>query len=42
MKIGLAQLNTTVGDLAGNHRKILDAYRELVAQAIASLKKLGG
>ena len=32
MKIGLAQLNTTVGDLAGNHRKILDAYRELVAQ----------
>jgi predicted amidohydrolase len=25
MKIGLAQLNTTVGDLAGNHRKILNA-----------------
>ena len=30
MKIGFAQLNTTVGDLAGNHRKILAAYRELV------------
>jgi NAD+ synthetase len=30
MKIGFAQLNTTVGDLAGNHRKILDAYRDLV------------
>lgn len=29
MKIGLAQINTTVGDLAGNHRKILAAYREL-------------
>jgi NAD+ synthase (glutamine-hydrolysing) len=31
MRIGLAQLNTTVGDLAGNSRKILDAYRSLVA-----------
>ena len=30
MKIGLAQLNTTVGDLAGNHRKIIEAYRALV------------
>jgi NAD+ synthetase len=30
MRIGFAQLNTTVGDLAGNHRKILAAYRELV------------
>ena len=30
MKIGFAQLNTTVGDLAGNHRKILAAYRDLV------------
>jgi NAD+ synthase (glutamine-hydrolysing) len=27
MKIGLAQLNTTVGDLAGNEQKILAAYR---------------
>ena len=32
MRIGLAQLNSTVGDLAGNRRKILDAYRALVAQ----------
>ncbi|MFT3869939.1 MAG: NAD+ synthase [Nibricoccus sp.] len=32
MRIGLAQLNSTVGDLAGNRRKILDAYRTLVAQ----------
>jgi NAD+ synthase (glutamine-hydrolysing) len=32
MRIGLAQLNPTVGDLAGNRRKILDAYRTLVAQ----------
>src|SRR5678809_813726 len=32
MKIGFAQLNTTVGDLAGNHRRIIDAYRELVSQ----------
>lgn len=32
MRIGLAQLNTTVGDLAGNRRKILDAYHSLVAQ----------
>ncbi|MDQ3621931.1 MAG: NAD+ synthase [Verrucomicrobiota bacterium] len=30
MKIGFAQINTTVGDLAGNHRKILGAYRALV------------
>ncbi len=30
MRIGFAQLNTTVGDLAGNHRKIIGAYRELV------------
>jgi NAD+ synthetase len=27
MKIALAQLNTTVGDLAGNEAKILNAYR---------------
>lgn len=31
MKIGLAQINTTVGDLAGNQKLILEAYRELVA-----------
>ena len=32
MKIGFAQLNTTVGDLRGNERKILAAYRDLVAR----------
>jgi NAD+ synthase (glutamine-hydrolysing) len=32
MRIGLAQLNPTVGDLAGNRRKILDAYQSLVRQ----------
>jgi len=32
MRIGLAQINTTVGDLDGNRRLILDAYRSLVAQ----------
>ncbi len=32
MRIGLAQINTTVGDLAGNRRRILDAYHTLVAQ----------
>ena len=26
MRLGLAQINTTVGDLAGNRRRILDAY----------------
>lgn len=31
MRIGLAQLNPTVGDLAGNRRLILDAYHQLVA-----------
>ncbi len=31
MKIGLAQINTTVGDLAGNQQLILDAYQQLVA-----------
>jgi len=30
MKIGLAQINTTVGDLEGNREKILNAYRSLV------------
>ncbi len=29
MRIGLAQINTIVGDLAGNSRKVLDAYRDL-------------
>ncbi len=32
MRIGLAQINTTVGDLAGNVRKLTDAYRDLVAK----------
>lgn len=31
MRIGLAQLNPTVGDLAGNLRRLLSAYHELVA-----------
>lgn len=30
MNIGIAQINTTVGDLEGNRQLILDAYRELV------------
>ena len=32
MRLGLAQLNPTVGDLAGNRRMILEAYAALVAQ----------
>ena len=32
MRLGLAQLNPTVGDLIGNRRKIIDAYTRLVAQ----------
>lgn len=32
MKIGIAQLNTTVGALTGNKNKIIDAYQSLVAQ----------
>jgi len=32
VKIGLAQLNTTVGDLRGNAEKILAAYRDLVTR----------
>ena len=32
MRLGLAQINPTVGDLAGNRRKIIAAYGELVAQ----------
>ncbi len=31
MKIGLAQINTTVGDLSGNQKLILEAYHQLVA-----------
>ncbi|MBA3849576.1 MAG: NAD+ synthase [Opitutus sp.] len=31
MRIGLAQINTLVGDLAGNRARILDAYAKLVA-----------
>lgn len=31
MKIALAQINTTVGDIAGNETRILDAYRRAVA-----------
>jgi len=32
MRLGLAQINSTVGDLAGNRRLILDAYAALVAK----------
>lgn len=32
MRIGLAQINSIVGDLAGNRKRILDAYRDLVAR----------
>ncbi|MEY3001294.1 MAG: Glutamine-dependent synthetase [Verrucomicrobiota bacterium] len=32
MKIGLAQINTHVGDLHGNARKIISRYQELVQQ----------
>jgi len=32
MRLGLAQINTTVGDLAGNRKLILDAYADLVAR----------
>ena len=32
MKIGLAQINTTVGDLLGNEARIIDTYRALTAQ----------
>ena len=31
MKIGIAQINTIVGDLSGNQRRILNAYHQLVA-----------
>ncbi|MCF7729350.1 MAG: NAD(+) synthase [Chthoniobacterales bacterium] len=32
MKIGISQINTTVGDLTGNATLIFNAYKELVAQ----------
>jgi NAD+ synthase (glutamine-hydrolysing) len=32
MRLGLAQINTTVGDIAGNRRRIIDAYQALVAR----------
>ena len=32
MRLGLAQFNPTVGDLAGNRKKILECYAALVAQ----------
>jgi len=31
MQIGIAQINTTVGDLSGNRKRILDAYLQLLA-----------
>ncbi len=35
MKIGIAQINTTVGDLRGNESRVVDAYQSLVAQGAA-------
>jgi NAD+ synthetase len=35
MRIGLAQLNPTVGDLAGNSRRIIDACRDLERRGAA-------
>ena len=32
MRIGLAQINTIVGDLAGNRHRIMEAYQTLVGQ----------
>jgi len=32
MKIGLAQINTTIGDFSGNQKRILAAYRAAVSQ----------
>jgi NAD+ synthase (glutamine-hydrolysing) len=32
MRLGLAQINTTVGDIAGNRRRIIGAYQALVAR----------
>lgn len=32
MRLGIAQINTTVGDLPGNRRRILEAYSGLIAK----------
>ncbi len=32
MKIGFAQINTTVGDFAGNCERILSAYEKLTSE----------
>jgi NAD+ synthase (glutamine-hydrolysing) len=32
LRVGLAQINPTVGDLPGNRQRILEAYRELVGR----------
>ena len=34
MRIGIAQLNSTVGDLAGNLALAIDAYEQLVGQGV--------
>jgi len=34
MKIGVAQINTTVGDLAGNRSLIIEAYRDFVERGV--------
>ena len=34
MRIALAQLNTTVGDVAGNERRVLEAYRRAVEAGV--------
>ena len=40
MRLGLAQLNTTVGDLAGNRSRILEAYAKLAAQGTSESREL--
>ncbi len=37
MKVALAQLNTTVGDIAGNEQKILAAYQRAAAAGVAMM-----
>src|SRR5690625_648723 len=32
MRIGIAQINTIVGDLAGNRKKIIEAYQKLSSE----------
>ena len=32
MRVGIAQINTTVGDLEGNRNKVIESYRDLCAQ----------